>query len=102
MTPPELERIARRMYGRKHWCSRLAANLGVDNSTIWRATKKEKIPFLMEVAVRGLDERDKQLKSLQRQEDERQRALGLKRPRLRLKKATPGAARLKKEEDAQQ
>lgn len=86
MTPPELERIARRMYGRKHWCSRLAANLGLDNSTIWRATKKEKIPFLMEVAVRGLDERDKQLKSLQRQEDERQRALGLKRPRLKRKK----------------
>lgn len=87
MTPTELERIARRMYGRKHWCSRLAANLGLDNSTIWRATRKEKIPFLMEVAVRGLDERDKQLKTLQRQEDERLRNLGLKRPVLKRKKA---------------
>lgn len=86
MSPVELERIARRMYGRKHWRSRLAANLGLDNSTIWRATKKQQIPFLMEVAVRGLDERDKQLKSLQRQEDERQRQLGLKRPVLKRKK----------------
>lgn len=86
MTPAEFERIGKRMYGRKHWCSRLAANLGLDNSTIWRATKKEKIPFLMEVAVRGLDERDKQLKSLQRQEDERQRQMGLKRPKLKRKK----------------
>lgn len=87
MTPQELERIGKRMYGRKHWCSRLAANLGLDNSTIWRATKKLQIPFLMEVAVRGLDERDKQLKSLQRQEDERLRNLGLKRPVLKRKKA---------------
>lgn len=86
MTPQELERIGKRMYGRKHWCSRLAANLGLDNSTIWRATKKPQIPFLMEVAVRGLDERDKQLKSLQRQEDERLRNLGLKRPKLKRKK----------------
>lgn len=101
MTPQELERIGKRMYGRKHWCSRLAANLGLDNSTIWRATKKEKIPFLVEVAVRGLDQRDKQLKTLQRQEDERLRQMGLKRPRLRLKKASPGAAR-KEEKDAQQ
>lgn len=87
MTPVELERIGKRMYGRKHWRSRLAANLGLDNSTVWRATKKIQIPFLMEVAVRGLDERDKQLKSLQRQEDERQRNLGLKRPKLKRKKA---------------
>lgn len=86
MTPQELERIGKRMYGRKHWCSRLAANLGLDNSTIWRATKKEKIPFLMEVAIRGLDERDKQLKTLQRQEDERLRQMGLKRPKLKRKK----------------
>lgn len=97
MTPVEFERIGKRLYGRKRWCSRLALNLGLDNSTVWRATKKEKIPFLMEVAVRGLDERDKQLKSLQRQEDERLRNLGLKRPRLRLKKASPGAAKLKRE-----
>lgn len=87
MTPIELERIARRMYGRKHWRSRLALNLGLDNSTVWRATKKQQIPFLMEVAVRGLDERDKQLRSLQRQEDEQQRKLGLKRPVLKRKKA---------------
>lgn len=86
MTPVELERIARRMYGRKHWCSRLALNLGVDNTTVWRMKKREKIPFLMEVAVRGLDERDKQLKTLQRQDDEQQRKLGLKRPRLKRKK----------------
>lgn len=86
MTPAELERIGKRMYGRKHWRSRLALNLGLDNSTIWRLAKKEAVPHLMEVAVRGLDERDKQLKSLQRQEDERLRQLGLKRPRLKRKK----------------
>lgn len=85
MSPLELERIARRMYGRKHWRSRLAANLGLDNSTVWRATKKPQIPFLMEVAVRGLDDRDKQLKALQHQEDERLRNLGLKRPKLKRK-----------------
>lgn len=87
MTPQELERIARRMYGRKHWRSRLALNLGLDNSTVWRATKKESIPHLMEVAVRGLDERDKQLKALQRQDYEQQRKMGLKRPVLKRRKA---------------
>lgn len=86
MTPLELERIGRRMYGRKHWRSRLALNLGVDNSTIWRAGRREQVPFLMEVAVRGLDERHKQLTALQRQEDERQRQMGLKRPKLKRKK----------------
>lgn len=86
MTPAEFERIGKRLYGRKHWRSRLALNLGLDNSTVWRATKKEKIPFLMEVAVRGLNERHKQLTALQRQEDERQRNLGLKRPKLKRKK----------------
>lgn len=102
MTPPELQRIASRMYGRKHWRSRLALNLGLDNSTVWRATKKEKIPFLMEVAVRGLDERHKLLRQAARANDELLRQQGQKRPRLRLK-ATPGAARLKrkKAEDAQ-
>ena len=86
MNSAELERIAKRLYGRKHWRSRLAANLGLDNSTVWRATKKLQIPFLMEVAVRGLDERYKLLRSAEKANNEMLRQQGLKRPRLKRKK----------------
>ena len=83
MTPVELERIARRMYGRKHWRSRLALNLGLDNSTVWRATKKAQVPFLMEVAVRGLDERHKLLRSAEKANNEMLRQQGQLRPKLK-------------------
>lgn len=102
MTPSELERIARRMYGRKHWRSRLAVNLGIDNSTIWRAGRREQIPHLMEVAVRGLDQQDKQLKYLQRQEDERLRQTGQKRPKLKRRSASAKASARQGKPDAQQ
>lgn len=92
MTPLDLERIACRMYGRKHWRSRLAANLGLDNSTIWRATKKPQIPFLMEVAVRGLDERHKLIRSAEKTNNEMLRQQGKLRPKLKRKKAVNGKA----------
>ncbi len=86
MTPVDLERIGKRIYGTKHWPAKLALNLGINVSTLWRHRQREKIPYLVEVAVRGLADRHRQLVELERAENERLRALGIKRPRLRRKK----------------
>ena len=86
MTPLELERIGRRLYGHKRWRTNLARNLGLDRTTIWRFNKREKIPDVVEVAARGLELRHKQLQDLKRLENERLIMLGLKRPRIRRKK----------------
>src|SRR5882757_7833124 len=87
MTPPDLERIGKRMYGRKHWRSKLALNLGLDNSTIWRmSVGKMEITPLVEVAVRGLDERHKLLRSAEKTNNELLRQQGKLRPKLKRKK----------------
>lgn len=88
VTPIELERIGKRMYGRKHWRSRLALNLGLDNSTIWRmSVGKMEITPLVEVAVRGLDERHKLLRQAQKTSDELARQQGKLRPKLKRREA---------------
>lgn len=91
MTPPDLERIGKRMYGRKHWRAKLALNLGLDNSTIWRmSVGKMAITPLVEVALRGLDERHKLLRSAEKANNEMLRQQGKLRPRLKRKKQDVG------------
>lgn len=93
MTPSDLERIARRMYGRKHWRSKLALNLGLDNSTIWRmSVGKMNITSLVEVAVRGLDERHKLLRAAEKNNNEMLRQQGKLRPKLKRKRVGNGKA----------
>lgn len=88
MTPAQMEQIGRRLYGHKRWRTGLARNLGLDRTTLWRFKKREQIPEVVEVAVRGLALRHKQLQDLKRAEHEQLVAAGLKRPRLR-RKALP-------------
>jgi hypothetical protein len=85
MTPAELQRIGIRIYGRTHWRSQLALNLGVDVSTIWRQSRKEKLSHLMEVAVRGLAEKHRQGLIVSKIVMERLRKEGRLRPKLKRK-----------------
>lgn len=65
MSPEEFQRIGIRMYGRKHWRREYSIHLGLDASTIWRISTREKpIPAVVEVAVRGLLEKHKVLTKL--------------------------------------
>jgi hypothetical protein len=88
MTPQELQRIGIRIYGRTHWRSQLALNLGVDVSTIWRQSRKEKLSHLMEVAVRGLAEKHRQGLVVSKIVMEKLRKEGRLRPKLKRKKRT--------------
>lgn len=54
MTPLQLQSAGHRLYGRKHWKKKLADAVGVDVSTIHRIAKREQVPGLVEVAVKGL------------------------------------------------
>lgn len=60
MTPPDLEKLATRIYGRKHWKSRLAQDIGMDVSSIHRMMRRDQIPGPVEVALRGLAEHRRQ------------------------------------------
>lgn len=86
MTPLELERIGKKMYGAHRWRSHLALNLGYDTATIHRWGKRERIAYVVEVAVRGLLERFKVNEAAERVVTERLRKAGKLRPRLRKKK----------------
>ena len=63
MTPEDLVRIGQKLYGRKGWRSKLAADLGVDPVTVWRLVKSGKeIPGPYDVAIVGmLNQRTAQL-----------------------------------------
>lgn len=62
MTPADFKRAGERMYGRKHWRRGLSLNLGLDPSTVWRiATREKDVSHVVEVAVKGLLEKHKQL-----------------------------------------
>jgi hypothetical protein len=86
VTPLELERIGKRMYGPHRWRSQLALNLGLNVSTIWRMSKREDIPHLVEVAVRGLLERHKVNVVAEKSVVEQLRKEGRLRPKLKRKK----------------
>ena len=62
MTPEEFKRAGIRMYGSKHWRRGLSINLGLDPSTVWRVSTRQKdVSPVVEVAVKGLLEKHKQL-----------------------------------------
>lgn len=89
MTPPELRRIATRMYGPIHWCSQIALNLGVDNATVYRWSKHApdwQLPHIAEVAVRGLLNQYKANRAAEKLVREQLRKAGKLRPKLKLKK----------------
>ena len=86
MTPLELEKIGKRMYGPHRWRSQLALNLGLNVSTIWRMGNREAIPHLVEVAVRGLFERHKVNVVAEKAVVEQLRKEGRLRPKLKRKK----------------
>jgi hypothetical protein len=54
VTPEQFIAGAVKVYGRKKWKPKLAADLGVDVSTIHRIVKRDQIPGPYEVALRGL------------------------------------------------
>lgn len=86
MTPDELQRIGIRMYGRRHWRSKLALNLGKDTATVHRWARRETIDYVVEVAVRGLLERHKVNVIAEKAVRERLRKEGKLRPVLRARK----------------
>lgn len=49
-----------KVYGRKKWKAKLAADLGIDEVTVWRYTRKEQVPGPVEVALNGLMEHRRQ------------------------------------------
>lgn len=50
------------MYGRKHWRREYSVNLGLDPSTVWRiSTREGDVPPVVEVAVKGLLAKHKEL-----------------------------------------
>lgn len=56
MTVDELGIVGKRLHGSKHWISKLAPQLGVDVSTVWRwSAGKIAVPSPMAVAIRALD-----------------------------------------------
>lgn len=66
MTPSDLEKLATRIYGRKHWKSALAKDIGMDVSSIHRMMRRDQVPGPVEVALRGLAEHRKQQVELER------------------------------------
>ncbi len=60
MTPETFISNAIRIYGRKKWKPKLAADLGVDVSTIHRLVKRTQIPGPYEVALNGMLEHRRQ------------------------------------------
>ena len=60
MTPDQFKAAGIRLYGRKGWRTKLARDLAVDQSTIFRVMKREQIAGPYEVALRGMLENKKQ------------------------------------------
>lgn len=87
MTPAELERIGKRIYGRFRWRSRLALNLGIDIATVHRWGKRDKpLSYIAEVAVRGLLEAHRVNVAREKAECEKLRKAGKLRPKLKTRR----------------
>lgn len=67
MTPETFIAAGQKLYGRKKWKTKLAADLGVDVVTIWRLTKREQIPGPYEVALKAMLENRKRQDQLARE-----------------------------------
>ncbi len=87
MTPTELEKIGKRIYGPIHWRSQLALNLGIDVVTVHRWGKRDKpLSYIAEVAVRGLLEKYRADVKIQKLVNEQLRKVGKRRPKLKRRK----------------
>lgn len=60
MNGTQLTAAGIKVYGRKKWKAKLAADLGIDEVTVWRYTRKEQVPGPVEVALNGLMEHRRQ------------------------------------------
>ena len=67
MDPATFIASGQKLYGRKKWKVKLAADLGVDVVTIWRLTKREQIPGPYEVALKAMLENKKRQDALERE-----------------------------------
>ena len=67
MTPTEMKSAGIRIYGRKGWKTRLALDLGVDESTIFRIMHREQVPPVYDVAIAGLLEHKRRQDVLDRE-----------------------------------
>jgi hypothetical protein len=98
MSPEQFKIAGIRLFGRKHWKSKLADALAVDVSTIHRLGARKEIPGPYEIAVRGMIENKRRQEETEREA----RKLGLV-PRKRRKKVlkarrpVPYAGKPKKE-----
>jgi hypothetical protein len=66
VTPEELEKIGRKLYGSRNWISTMAGALGVPVSTVWRWTKGGKMSVTAETAVRAIYAQNRQNQMLAR------------------------------------
>lgn len=80
MTPAQMKKLASKMYGPRFWVAQLAMNLGLETSTVWRWQKKEKLPYMTEVAIKGLWNEHQRLLKAKREMRSRQRRAGLLKP----------------------
>lgn len=83
MTPAEFIAIGHKLYGRKAWATKMAADLGVDRMTIYRMTHRPQVKGPYEVALRGL------LEHRRRQVELEKAARKLLPRKLRYKKKPP-------------
>lgn len=67
MTPDSFKQTALKVYGRKKWQVHLAADLGVDVSTIHRMMHRPQIPGPYEVALNGIWNNRRQQIALEKQ-----------------------------------
>lgn len=65
LSPEELTKIGHRLYGRRAWIARMAHDIGVDQSTVWRwAHAKRRIEPITNFSVRALLEKHKARRAL--------------------------------------
>jgi phosphotransacetylase len=67
MTPEQLQTAAIKIYGRKKWKPKLAADLGINTSTIFRIMHREQVPGPVEVATKALLENRRRQVVLERE-----------------------------------
>lgn len=67
MTPDAFIAHAIKIYGRKKWKPKLAADLGVDVSTIHRIVKRPQVPGPYEVALNGMMEHHRKTVALEKE-----------------------------------
>jgi hypothetical protein len=56
-----------KLYGRKKWKAKLAEDLGVDVTTIWRLTKRAQIPGPYEIALKAMLDNKRRQDALERE-----------------------------------